>query len=196
MLLGLTGPAGVGKDTVAQFLAGYGFVSYAFAKPLKEALSVLDINEPDTREAKEQLIPNRPYSYRTAAQRLGTEFARAIDPDFWLKLAASRTCGNYNTVVTDVRFENEATWVRKQGGLLVHIIGRRTTVNGINAKHSSENGVHLLSSDVILDNSGDKIHLLNNVKQLVLKDIPLFVEKQHASSCRSEFNSVDVPTGR
>ena len=196
MLLGLTGPAGAGKDTIAAFLTGYGFVPYAFAKPLKEALSVLGLDEPSNRDDKEKLLPGRAYSYRMAAQRLGTEFARSLDPDFWMALAAQRTAGVHNTVITDVRFENEATWVRDRGGLLEHVIGRKTQLIGATAGHASENGVLKLDNDVVLDNSGDKTVLLNHVKQLVLRDIPLFVEKQHASSRRSEFNSVDLPTSR
>jgi len=196
MLIGLTGPAGVGKDTVASFMTGYGFSTYAFARPLKDALRVLGIHEPLTREEKEINLPGMPFSYREAAQKLGTEFARELDQNFWLKLADKAVERNYNTVITDVRFDNEASWVRERGGLVVHIIGRKTTVQGALSRHASENGVHRLMYDVILDNSSNKEALLHNVKNLLLKDIPSFLEKQHALSGRSEFYPVDMLKGR
>lgn len=160
-LIGLTGFAGAGKDTVAllfERLAGY--KPYAFAKPLKQALDVLGIREPADRAQKEALIPGRNYSYRTAAQRLGTEWARSLDPDFWINLATDFVQKNDRVVISDVRFENEANMVRSKGGTMIHIVGREPTVTGENLKHPSEKQLIVQVDDIVLDNSGD-LHALH-----------------------------------
>lgn len=163
MLIGLCGPAGVGKDTVALMLKAKGFHHTSFAQPLYQALEVLGIPAPETREEKEALIPGRNYTWRTAAQTLGTEWARNLSPTFWIDLAKAR----YRTlpsiadcVVSDVRFEEEAAWVRSEKGKVVHIIGRQTTVKGASAGHASEKGVLALPGDYILTNDGD-MHTLS-----------------------------------
>jgi hypothetical protein len=167
-VIGLTGPAGVGKDTVGMLLSS-NYNLYAFAKPLKQALSVLGINEPADRAAKETLLGGKPFSYRKAAQTLGTEWARNLDPDFWLNLAEEKTRHMRRVVFTDVRFDNEAEWVRKQGGVIWHIHGRATTVTGDAAKHASENAVEVKSGDFQLDNSGSISDLTEAVQELLRK---------------------------
>jgi hypothetical protein len=167
-IIGLTGPAGVGKDTVGRLLSS-SYNLYAFARPLKQALSTLGIHEPADRAAKEALLGGKPFSYRKAAQTLGTEWARNLDPDFWLNLAEDKTRFMRRVVFTDVRFENEAAWVRKQGGVIWHIHGRATTVIGDSAKHASENAVEVKPEDFQLDNSGSIEELTEAVQELLRK---------------------------
>lgn len=159
-LLGLTGPAGVGKDTAAVILSGYGYEPYAMAKPLKEMLAVAGLPEPADREAKELPFPGRSFSYRVAAQTLGTEWGRGLEPDFWLRIASKRIAGKAMVVVTDIRFEDEAAWLRAEGGTLVHVYGRQSTVSGEAAKHVSENGVFKKQQDRLLCNDGS-LQVLN-----------------------------------
>lgn len=167
VLLALTGPAGVGKDTVADLLAGYGYTKYAFATPMKQMLATVGLNEPATREGKEALLPNLPFSYRQAAQRLGTEWARHLDEDFWLKVAESRIGGAARVVISDCRFENEASWIRSRGGRIIHIVGRQTTVTGEAAKHASEFGILKRDSDLLLENNSTIATLHDRVFQLI-----------------------------
>lgn len=167
IFLGLTGPAGVGKDTVASLLAGYGYTPYAFATPMKEMLHVAGLVEPSTREAKEANLPGLSYSYRHAAQQLGTEWARNLDTDFWVKVAARRVGGMARVVFSDVRFENEAAWIRSSGGKIVHIIGRQTTVQGAAALHASETGIRKVDSDLVLENDSTVETLHDRVFQIL-----------------------------
>ena len=167
MLLGLTGPAGVGKDTVAMLLRDYGFSSYAIASPLKKMLAAIGLHEPKTREEKEVNLPGRQFSYRKAAQTLGTEWARKLEDAFWLNLAEQELRKHDRLVITDVRFENEAAWLRERGGRLIHISGRATTVDGEAAKHASEAGIKPIPGDLYLVNDATLAELNSKISLLL-----------------------------
>lgn len=154
LLIGISGKAGSGKDTAAcYFVNNHGFLQYAIAGPLKRALEVLGIHEPRDRNLKEALIPGRAYSYRRAAQKLGTEWARELDIDFWLNLAKDYyESAAWSVVISDVRFENEAAFVRERGGLVIHLRGRSANVD--NAGHPSEQGLEVHESDCVISNTG------------------------------------------
>jgi hypothetical protein len=151
-IIGLTGPAGSGKDTVRQMLEqNHHCTGLAFADPMRAMLApLLDLcgvgNEWMTqRELKELPIPGLGQSYRVLAQRLGTEWGRSIDPDFWVKVAAASMAEVMNIkgpntvfVISDVRFDNEAQWVKDHGGVIWHI--HRPAAQAV-AAHQSENGI-------------------------------------------------------
>jgi hypothetical protein len=143
------------------------FYRYAFAKPLKQALEVLGIKEPKTRAEKEALLPGRKYSYRKAAQTLGTEWARALDPSFWGALAQENIAGKDYVVVTDVRFENEANLVRELGGHIWHISGRKAELLGDTASHESERPVDFKDGDSTIQNTGSLQDLDLQVQKLL-----------------------------
>jgi hypothetical protein len=169
-LIGLAGPAGSGKDTVALVLESeYGYWRYAFAKPLKEALSAMGIVEPTNREDKELRLIGKDYSYRTAAQTLGTEWARNLDPEFWLSLATANTKGRKLVVVSDVRFTNEADWIRNNGGEVWHIAGRSINLVGSTKSHRSEVRLRRYPFDIVIDNSVDIDNLKTQISDLVNK---------------------------
>ena len=94
LLIGLTGRANAGKSTVAQLLEkDYAFTELALADPILDMVHALfaaaniDGAWAVARSLKEQ--PTRlGYSYRQLAQTLGTEWARTLSPDFWLRVLA------------------------------------------------------------------------------------------------------------
>lgn len=156
MIIGLAGPAGVGKDTAADMLQRfYGFKRVAFAHTLKNMLAIAGMPEPE-REHKEDLVPGLPFTWRKAAQTLGTEWGRSLDPDLWVKLTmrkiASRP-GDY--AISDVRFENEATTIRAAGGYIIHMSGRAVQMSEDTSKHVSEIAIAAAPSDFFLWNGGD-----------------------------------------
>lgn len=131
ILIGLCGPAGSGKDTVRRLLEdNHDFAGLAFAEPIRGMLRELLTSSgcsPDymeRRDLKEMPIPGLGVSYRHMAQTLGTEWARVhLGADFWVNTAAAtlaslRLQGHRKFVVSDVRFPNEAAWIRRQGGKL------------------------------------------------------------------------------
>lgn len=164
ILIGITGRAGSGKDTVAEHLReAYGFEPMAFADPLKEAASAM-FNVPlwyfHDRDLKEVILPEWEMSPRHMAQRLGTEAVRGtFGQDFWIK----RWIQEYHTiptgidiVVTDVRFNNEAQAIRDMGGLVLHISRPgEVALDSSAAVHASEAGVSYFSSrDKTIINDG------------------------------------------
>jgi hypothetical protein len=128
-IIGLAGPAGSGKDTVRHILElSHDFAGLAFAEPIRAMVRELLTSNGcsddyiTNRELKETPIPGLGVSARHMMQTLGTEWARkCLAEDFWLKLAATymadlRGQGYRQFVISDVRFANEAEWVRAQGG--------------------------------------------------------------------------------
>jgi hypothetical protein len=179
-VIGIAGPAGSGKDTAAGFvqtkLARH--TSYSFARPLKEAVKVLfgwDQKFIDNRDTKETVDPFWGFSPRQAMQWLGTEYGRELcGQDVWIKAADKylETVTGAQTptfedvpgigfvemevlpalglIVSDVRFENEASWVRKNGGLVIHL--RREEADEV-AAHKSEAGVGIHPDDAFINNN-------------------------------------------
>lgn len=129
ILIGLCGPAGSGKDAVRSILENkLDFCGLAFAEPIRGMLRELltssgcSAEYMERRDLKEAEIPGLGVSYRHMAQTLGTEWARVhLGADFWVRVAATtladlRSQGHRQFVVSDVRFANEAGWIRSQGG--------------------------------------------------------------------------------
>lgn len=169
-LIGATGPAGSGKDTVADYLVlHHGFQRMAFAAGLKEMLASVGMPEPADRALKEERIPGFDFSWRQAAQALGTEWGRALDPNIWVKITRAkierardiRAPGACRIILTDCRFENEAVMIRELGGEIWHLHGRRAEL-GAAAAHSSESGVQFCDCDrnIPNNNSVEALHRL------------------------------------
>ena len=158
-VIGFTGKAGSGKDTAAAYLKSKGFTQLAFASGLKNMLAAVGMPEPLDRDEKERVIEGFDFTWREAAQKLGTEWGRKLDKDIWVKILRKQMetqCGLF--VISDVRFENEANMIRKCGGLVVHISGREVDL-GANAGHTSEAGVEFVQGDEVIVNDCDVSYL-------------------------------------
>jgi len=157
--IGLTGPAGDGKDTIAERLVTHhGFQALAFADPLYDGLQAMfNVSDEDTedRARKEAPLPWMNLSPRTLLQELGT-WGRRLDPDLWLRVARFRVdlltrqgVDLTRLVFTDVRFENEAAFVKQSGGR----IGEVTRPGRYEVRaHESERGLPMGYVDTFLMN--------------------------------------------
>ena len=168
-LIGIAGRARSGKDTVANFIiAAIGGYRYSFADPIRAMLAPLgvDMNDPYWQARKEDIIPALGVSPRRMMQTLGTEWGRnLISPDLWLVLAHQRLLRNGpGMVISDVRFENEAAWIRKHGGRIIHVI--RPDAKAVEA-HASEDGIEMQDTDARLFNSGTLEELQLSVRELL-----------------------------
>jgi len=159
-IIGLAGPAGVGKTTAAKWLqrsADYKLIS--FANPLKESLVVLtglDLSWFTDQDKKEREIPWIPnITPRKLMQLFATEFIRdVICHDFFIQRMQQQISqlmrNGISLVIDDVRFDNEANLIRENDGVIVHL--QRNFTPKIDSKsHASEKGVSIQSEDYVLN---------------------------------------------
>lgn len=165
LLIGLHGRAGSGKDTAAaRLVAAHGFMPLAFADPIREALSVIfGLGEHHWRDRVWKERPLEPYdvSPRRLTQTMGTEWGRnLIRPDIWVlhareRLAQLKAIGLERIVFTDVRFDNEAEWLRLTGGQIWHIVRpKKEDAFAATMRHVSEAGIRTAGPDRGLVNDG------------------------------------------
>lgn len=122
-IIGLSGRAKSGKDTVAVMLGRHGYHRRAFADPLKAAAqAIFGLNEVQvmSQEAKERVDEFWGLSPRQIMQRLGTECLRSgFRDDVWVRSLYRYILDNPQFrawVVSDVRFPNEAEAIKSWGG--------------------------------------------------------------------------------
>lgn len=166
-VIGITGVAGSGKDTLSCMIQDKLFTVsglihneiYSFADPLKIACSAMfDIPIDDfyDRILKEKTVDLWDKSPRELLIYVGTTLMREqFDQDIWMKLAQKRIEKNIeNNVVTilpDIRFDNEYELVRDYDGHMIEIIRDTETVKGID--HYSEQGLTNAKIDITVINN-------------------------------------------
>jgi hypothetical protein len=135
MIIGLVGFIGSGKGTVGDILETQGFSKDSFAKPLKDACSIMfgwprEMLEGDTevsrkwREEPDSFWSEKfgyTFTPRLALQLMGTEAGRNVfHQDVWVISLLNRAKGK-DVVVTDVRFKNEINYIQQNGGVIVRV---------------------------------------------------------------------------
>ena len=135
-LIGLVGPMGCGKTTLAKLLVeNHGFIRTRLAEPIKLMLGQLLVIQgvPDSEifemlDGSKKEIPS-PYfdntTPRHAMQTLGTEWRNLVSQDLWVniwdRMVHKQLADNRNVVVDDVRFLHEAARIRSLKGVVVKI---------------------------------------------------------------------------
>lgn len=173
-IIGLTGAAGSGKDTAAAALAErYNFRRVAFGDAVKRVAYATDplveVYEGAEPERLSALVEKHGWDgtkvlpdVRRLLQRVGTEGVRdVLGDDTWVKVAGAvvreliKNDPQARIVFTDVRFENEAAFIRKLGGSIVNIDrpDNPHALSGENAGHASEAPV---AADYAITNDGNE----------------------------------------
>ncbi len=171
MLIGLAGLKQSGKTTAGDYLASkYKFDHTSFAEPMRRfAMDLFRMNELQLEALKEQPLPMLDYKVtpREFMQKLGTEFAREmIHPDLWVRACLMRIDPKRPTVVSDVRFANEAHAIRAMGGKIVQIVRTNQIASG--DTHASEQGIRPALIDYTIENNGERVeHFHKDIDKLV-----------------------------
>ena len=178
MIIGLSGYAQTGKDTVAQHLVEqYGFTRIAFADPIREALYALDpiLHDypaiPGIRlswivdKSGWESVKKESAEARRMLQRLGTEVARnQWSPNFWVDLAMQKASKFGKVVITDVRFPNEYEAIRGANGDIWRVV--KPGVSAVNA-HASEVALDNYTFDKTILNNGSLDILHQSIDYLI-----------------------------
>lgn len=171
-LIGIAGPARSGKDIFASFLIAQhnGCYTYSFADPMRRMLKVglgIDLNEEYWQAHKEEEIAAIGKSPRQLLQTLGTEWGRnMVYQDLWLLIAKQEFLNRGpGMIITDVRFANEAQWIRSVGGQVIHIVRENAAKV---SPHISEAGVTNETVDVFVYNNMGLEELQNSAMKLYI----------------------------
>lgn len=179
MIIGLSGYARSGKDTVADHLIStYDFTRHSFAASMKEAMyrlnpivhtdnigpiryqALVDVYGLDTVK---ETYPE----VRRLLQVFGTEVGREMfGENFWVDLVLSNL-RSFHTVISDVRFTNEADAIRAKGGQIWRV--NRSGVGPVTG-HSSEVNLDTYDFDLVINNDSD-IDSLNKQIDLAIAGI-------------------------
>lgn len=173
MIIGLIGYAQTGKDTVANILVTkYGYRRIAFADKIRELLYEMNPKITlgyDVQTTLQLMVDHGSWDeakqnpdVRAMLQQLGVGARNVFGSSFWIEQAL-RGVGYYeNVVVTDVRFENEATFIKKYEGSQIWRV-TRPDVGPING-HVSETELEGYHADKIVKNGGTIKELEDLVK--------------------------------
>ncbi len=173
MIIGLSGYARSGKDTVAGMLIGlHGYDNRAFASSIKTALELLNPFVADSRrldeileefgwERSKDIFPE----VRRLMQVLGKEVGRDLVGDnIWVNIATKDLEAGDKVVFTDVRFPNEAAAIKLLGGDIWRI--NRPGVEAANM-HPSETSMDEWKYDAIIQNDKDMDNLITQIRVLL-----------------------------
>jgi len=174
MIIGLSGYARSGKDTVAKVLVNhYGFECVSFADPIRKILYAIDpkINGNSLVDLVDEYgwdIAKQNPEVREMLQYLGYSARVHIYKDVWIMAAFSKMREDRNYVIADVRFQNEAEVIQSHQGHIWRI--ERPGIEPVNS-HVSEWELDKFDFDNILLNDGTVEQLEFLVKKTYDKTI-------------------------
>lgn len=161
MIIGLCGPAGSGKTTIAKALSqDYGYTRRAFAYPLKAMIAAGFNIEMEVLDGPKEVkaLPLEVFGGKTlreVMQRLGTEWGREmISQDIWVRAWERMVWEGGNFIADDVRFGNECDAIHRLGGVVIRL---HRTGAGITGNHASEHLDFETDHDIDNDRPVDQV---------------------------------------
>lgn len=182
-LIGLSGKAGSGKNYLARHaLLPLGFFPIALADHFK-----VDAVVRDGAPLDEVFFTSKSEATRELLQKRGTEEGRWVHgEDIWIRtleawIAAHVAKGWNRFVITDVRFTNEANWVKLMGGMVVQVTGRGG-LEGAMSQHPSEVDLDGYEGyDVVIDNRPSSQQVGDPVQELKKSAVQFLSRPQEVS---------------
>jgi hypothetical protein len=167
MIIGISGVARSGKDTLAN-----GFVKILKELGVKsERLALADELRKECRSFIKRTLNIDVLNMTDDEKKIvrpflvfwGTHMRRKADENCWIKALEKRRKPDSLTIVSDIRYQNEADWIKESGGFLIHIAR--------------------------LDDKGEFIQAPNEEER---ENDPLLIEKSNVSFVWNTFGSEDV----
>lgn len=170
MIIGLSGYARSGKDTVADWLClNYGYKRMSFAQPMRDAVYKLNPYVEGGNRVTDLVdeygwdVAKSNPEVRRLLQVFGTEVGREqFGENFWVQQAFDKL-ESTKIVFSDVRFPNEAQEIQQYGGQVWRVNRHNhTPVNTHKSEHAMDNFMfkHVIYNDGSLDD------LLNDCEML------------------------------
>lgn len=171
-IIGITGAARSGKDTIADYLCTeYGYGRVAFAAPLKRMVCALFNRDEAWLERNKDVPQEGMGTPRRLLQTLGTEWGRdLINIDIWVNFAREEIFKIRNNrqfdgvVITDLRFYNEAKFIRDLGGIIWRV--DRAEYTPVET-HISEQGIDPSYIERIIYNNSTLEELYTTVESYI-----------------------------
>jgi hypothetical protein len=171
MIIGLSGYAQSGKDTVAELLClNYKYQRRSFADPIRHALLTLNPKLDSITHISDLIqdygweIAKKNPEVRRLLQVLGTDVGRRMFGDkVWVKMLMDELNYEDRVVISDVRFPNEAEAIKKLGGVVLRINRRNhSAVNGHTSEHALDNYMfnYVIYNDGTVDDLTDEVFML------------------------------------
>lgn len=180
-IIGFGHRAQSGKDSSGEYLVKeFGFRRVAFADPLKRAaMEIFGFTNAQcygTKADKETIDPRCGFTPRYALQTLGEKMRVIFGDEVWVKAAEAQIISTVPTkthdtvdrvVITDVRYENEAAMIRRNGGVVVRI--DRPSLGPLTDTHPSETSMEGFEYDEVIVNDGTIQDLYAKVQKIFME---------------------------
>lgn len=168
-LIGIVGRKRSGKDTLAGFIRKMspGTRVLSFAGPLKQACKHAYHLSDEQLDGTKDVIDHRwGMTPREMMKSLGVAYFRSRDEEHWTKNMSFRLEGlkNVTVVISDIRFQNEAAFVREHGGVLIHL---SRDLESNSDDHVSEQTTDAIECDHYIRNDGSLEDLRANVRMVL-----------------------------
>lgn len=208
LTIGIAGQLGSGKDTTADYLCeriNFGgdhghWIRKGFANAVKKVyMDTFNVDWEFVEKWKR--IPTPPPGFEKTVREslifIGDGF-RSIMPNIWIEIAFRDL--KYHQIISDVRYINEASHIRKEGGfnILMWRPGHENDIQNaseqqvvpyikkLSERKISHDCVLLMENDMPFDmfivNDGDVNKLHNKLDKLVIPELQKWVELNHDNS--------------
>lgn len=175
-IIGITGVARVGKDTLFKCISSINpnltLRRAAFADELKkecDSFLMENINISAFTEKDEEKDIIRPFLVT-----YGTHVRRKLDQNCWIKKLNEKINASEQSecfVITDVRFVNEAKWIKNKGGMLVHL--SRNGILPANDDESEQDPILKSMADLNINIPTFEHDYITNIENRIKKEASL-----------------------
>ena len=168
MILGISGKAGSGKDTIANIIKELhsGTVILHFGDALKDIVSrAFNIVREtlDSQEGKKEIYPYLGITNREILQRVGTLFRENFFENIWINNVMNQIDNpNGIYIIPDVRYPEELKAIQSIGGVIIRV--ERPGINKMT--HHSETALDNYPFEYIVNNDRTINDLSNKIKDL------------------------------